>query len=51
MKKGDITWETIVKLIIILIILVILITLTFLFKNRLFDLFSAIKSTLGYRGP
>lgn len=51
MKKASITWETVVKLIIALVVLGILVAITFLFKERIFDLFNAIKSTMGYGGP
>jgi len=51
MKKASITWDEVVKLIIALVILILLVSMTFLFKERLFDLFNAVKSTLGYGGP
>jgi len=48
-KRGSITWETIVKLIIILVVFAILIGMALFFKERIYDLFNAFKETMGYR--
>ena len=43
MKRAELAWDKIGKLILILIALIILIAITFLFKDRLYGVFNSLK--------
>ncbi|MBL7147740.1 MAG: hypothetical protein ISS82_02855 [Nanoarchaeota archaeon] len=48
-KKADLAWNKIGKLILILIALIILIAITFLFKDRLYEIFNNLKDFVRFR--
>ena len=50
MKKGDLTWDTIGKILIALAILVFIILMIFLLKDKSYSLLDRIKDILAFGG-
>ena len=46
MKKGEITWDTLGKILIILVIFVFIILAIWIFREKLYDIFGGFKSTV-----
>ncbi|MBI2667286.1 hypothetical protein HYX17_00785 [Candidatus Woesearchaeota archaeon] len=46
MKKGELHWETLAKLIIMVVVLIIIIYLILVFRDRIYDLFGKLKENL-----
>jgi len=47
MKKGDLSWDTIGKLILVVAFLLIFVLIIFLLKDKLYNLYDGFRSFLG----
>tara|TARA_Y100000310_G_scaffold159627_1_gene159344 strand:+ start:96414 stop:96554 length:141 start_codon:yes stop_codon:yes gene_type:complete len=43
MKKGEMHWETVAKLILMVIIIIIIVVLTYAFRDRMYEIVDKLK--------